>query len=114
MSITADRSRIDAEAPPEGDAGQLPAPDETIFRMRQAIRAGEHWFEALLDAVARWRLPSEQLDGRTYTYLVGGEAFDWLLLAERLLDEVQDVAGRSRWTTTSSPGASAWRSTAPI
>lgn len=91
MSITADRSRIEAEMPPEGEPEQLPAPDETILRLRQAIRGGQHWFEAVLDAVGRWRLPFEQIDGRSYGYLVGGEAFDWLLLAERLLDEVRDV-----------------------
>jgi hypothetical protein len=77
------------EAPYEGD--YLPAPDETILRMRQSILEGEHWFEALLEAVARWRLPVERVGERTYTYLIGGEAFDWLLLAERLLGAVPDV-----------------------
>ena len=28
------------------------------------------------------------MDGRRYRYLIGGEAFDWLLLAERLCDEL--------------------------
>lgn len=77
-------------APDEGD-GQLPAPEETILRFRQAIRSGQHWFEALLDAIGRWRLPEECVDGRSYTYLIGGEAFDWLLLAERLLFEARDM-----------------------
>jgi hypothetical protein len=69
----------------------LPAPDETIFRMRQSVIAGQHWFEALLDAVGRWRLPHETIGDRFYHYLAGGEAFDWLLLAERLLDEMPDL-----------------------
>jgi hypothetical protein len=69
----------------------LPAPDEVVLRLRQSIRSGEHWFEALLDAVARWRTPSEQIGSREYTYLIAGEAFDWLVLAERLLDEVPDL-----------------------
>ena len=77
------------ESPPliEGEIEEpmLPAPDEVVFRMRQAILDGEHWFEALLDAVARWRIPDERIGNRTYTYLIRGEAFDWLLLAERLL-----------------------------
>lgn len=83
------------ESPPliEGEIEEpmLPAPDEVVFRMRQAILDGEHWFEALLDAVARWRIPDERIGNRTYTYLIRGEAFDWLLLAERLLDEVPDL-----------------------
>lgn len=77
------------DAPIDGE--YLPAPEETVLRMRQAILAGEHWFEALLDAVARWRLPVERVGDRTYTYLLGGEAFDWLLLAERLLSALPDV-----------------------
>lgn len=73
------------------DERALPSPQDTVLRMRQAIHDGQHWFEALLDAIGRWRLPSETVDGRTYHYLIGGEAFDWLLLAERLLDEVTDL-----------------------
>ena len=69
----------------------LPAPDETIFRMRQSVLDGQPWFEALLDAVARWRIPEETIGARHYRYLLGGEAFDWLLLAERLLDEMPDL-----------------------
>jgi hypothetical protein len=69
----------------------LPAPDETIFRMRQAVLDGQPWFEALLDAAGRWRTPEETIGHRHYRYLIGGEAFDWLLLAERLLDEMPDL-----------------------
>ena len=75
----------------EGEPAGLPAPDETIFRMRQEVIQGRHWFEAVLDAVGRWRVPEEQIGDREYRYLVGGEAFDWLLLAERLVDEMPDL-----------------------
>jgi hypothetical protein len=81
-----------AEAPPEtGEAPHLPAPDETLLRMRQSIAAGQHWFDALLEAVGRWRVPEEHVGKRHYRYLVGGEAFDWLLLAERLVDAARDL-----------------------
>ncbi|WP_322818090.1 hypothetical protein [Tepidiforma sp.] len=76
---------------PEHEPAGLPAPDEIIVRMRQAIASGQHWFEALLDAVGRWRLPEEVVDGRHYRYLIANEAFDWLLLAERLLDAAADL-----------------------
>jgi hypothetical protein len=52
------------------------------------VRRGDAWFDALLDAIARWEVTQETVDGRHYEYLVGGEAFDWLLLAERLLTAV--------------------------
>jgi hypothetical protein len=73
------------------DAEWLPAPEETILRMRQEVLSGTHWFVALLDAIGRWRLPQETVRGREYRYLTGGEAFDWLLLAERLLEEMPDL-----------------------
>ena len=49
---------------------------------------GTHWFPALLDAVALWQLPEETVGERRYCYLIDGEAFDWLLLAERLIDSL--------------------------
>ena len=49
------------------------------------IRAGQNWFLALLRAVAAWPTPQEEWNSRVYCYVIGGEAFDWLLLAERLL-----------------------------
>jgi 8-oxo-dGTP pyrophosphatase MutT (NUDIX family) len=51
-----------------------------------AVIAGDSWFNALMRAIALWEAPAELVDGRRYRYLVGGEAFDWLLLAERLLE----------------------------
>ncbi len=66
--------------------------DDVVARFREDVRAGEHWFEALLDAVGRWRAPSETRTGRRFDYLIAGEAFDWLLLAERLLDEIPELA----------------------
>lgn len=69
----------------------LPAPEEAILRMRHAILSGTHWFDALLEAVGRWRVPEEYIGERIYQYLIGGEAFDWLLLAERLMGEALDI-----------------------
>ncbi len=53
----------------------------------EAIEGGDPWFEALMRAVAAWERPDETVDGRHYQYLIDGEAFDWLLLAERLVAE---------------------------
>ncbi len=60
-------------------------PEETVRRFRAALAAGEPWRKALLEAVGEWSAPSETVDGARLDYLIGGEAFDWLLLAERLL-----------------------------
>jgi hypothetical protein len=58
-----------------------------LEKFRTALANGEPWFDALLNAVSAWQLTEEDVAGRRYRYLVGGEAFDWLLLAERLCEE---------------------------
>jgi hypothetical protein len=61
-------------------------PAEAIAYFRETIAAGDHWYVALLKTMSRWTVAEEVIDERRYRYLIGGEAFDWLLLAERLLD----------------------------
>jgi hypothetical protein len=56
--------------------------------LHETVSAGEHWYIAVLKTMARWPQAEEVVDGRRYRYLIGGEAFDWLLLAERLVDEL--------------------------
>jgi hypothetical protein len=58
--------------------------DAAIGYLEQAIAGGQHWYIALLEAIALWTGADEIYDGRNYRYLIAGEAFDWLLLAERL------------------------------
>ncbi len=60
--------------------------DSYLIAFELALRAGQPWFDALLDAIRRWDIPRELVDGREYVYLIEREAFDWLLLCERLCD----------------------------
>ncbi len=64
---------------------------QSIRHFRQAIAAGKHWYIALLEAIGLWTSVQETYDGRFYCYLIGGEAFDWLLLAERLCAEMNGL-----------------------
>ncbi len=57
-----------------------------LIAFEVTLRAGQPWFEALLEAIQRWDIPHEFVDGREYVYLIEREAFDWLLLCERLCD----------------------------
>jgi len=61
-----------------------------IAHFKQAILDGHHWYLALLQAIGFWKSPEENYEERHYKYLIANEAFDWLLLAERLCDEVRD------------------------
>ncbi len=62
-----------------------------IKHLEQAITSGKHWYIALLEAIGLWQTAEETVNGRTYKYLINGEAFDWLLLAERLCQPVDGL-----------------------
>lgn len=62
-----------------------------VDHLNAALADGRDWPEALLTAMALWTVPSEVRRKRKYDYFIAGEAFDWLLLAERLLDEARAV-----------------------
>lgn len=59
-----------------------------IEHLKEALAQGRNWVPALLESVALWTLPDELFREHHNRYLLDGEAFDWLLLAERLLAEV--------------------------
>ncbi len=64
---------------------------KVIKNLEQAIAGGEHWYLALLKAISLCNTAEEIHKGRTYRYLIAGEAFDWLLLAERLCEAVDSL-----------------------
>ncbi|HEX9976017.1 MAG TPA: hypothetical protein VGA82_02090 [Dehalococcoidales bacterium] len=64
---------------------------EAVRHLEQAILSGKHWFIALLEAIGAWTDGEETCNDRHYRYLIDGEAFDWLLLAERLCEAVDDL-----------------------
>lgn len=64
---------------------------EIVRCMKDAVLSGTEWHVALLEAVGKWALPEEEYRGRKYVYLIQGEAFDWLLLAERLCCELDGM-----------------------
>jgi len=59
--------------------------------LEQAITGGKHWYIALLEAIGLWTVAEEVHNQRHYRYLIAGEAFDWLLLAERLCQAVDGL-----------------------
>lgn len=75
---------------PTTQISEEPLP-EAAAAFVEAVQAGQPWFGALLRAIADWTLSEETRNGRHYRYLVAGEAFNMLLLAERLLEEVDGL-----------------------
>ena len=64
---------------------------QAIQHLKDAIAEGKHWYLALLETVKMWSSPEEDHNGRHYCYLIDNEAFDWLVLAERLCEEVSEL-----------------------
>jgi len=61
-----------------------------IQHLRKSVASGKHWYLALLESIRLWKSAEETHKRREYRYLIDGEAFDWLLLAERLCQEIDD------------------------
>lgn len=64
---------------------------EAIQHLKQSIDSGKQWYIALIEAIGLWGSAEEVYNGQTYRYLIAGEAFDWLSLAERLCSEVDGI-----------------------
>jgi len=64
---------------------------EAIRHLEQEIAGGRHWYIALLEAMGMWGSAVESHNEMIYRYLIQGEAFDWLLLAERLCESVDGL-----------------------
>ncbi len=55
------------------------------------------WRTALLEAIGRWPVASETLDGERFDYLLAGEAFDWKLLAQQIRSRLQNSIPDDEW-----------------
>jgi len=64
---------------------------QAIQQLRSAIAEGKNWYVALLEAIRLWTSPEEDYAGRHHHYLIDNEAFDWLVLAERLCEELDGL-----------------------
>jgi hypothetical protein len=64
---------------------------ETIRLFKANIAAGKSWYIALLEVARNWTVAQEVIDGEVQRYLIDGEAFDLMLLAERLLDAAGEL-----------------------
>ena len=65
--------------------------DAIVARLRSAVRDGEDWAMAVLEAMAAWTAPVEEYRGVRHVYFILGEAFDWLTLAQRLSVELSGL-----------------------
>lgn len=64
---------------------------DPIQTLITSLQSGVDWPTALLRAMASWRAPHDAVGDLRRDYFIGGEAFDWLLLAERLCEAAGDL-----------------------
>ena len=50
----------------------------------------ENWKTAFLETVAAWPIENERVHGETFHYFIGGEAFNWKRLAERIATQLAE------------------------
>jgi hypothetical protein len=84
METVANNQQTDSSTPDINSA-------EAIRHFRQGLKEGKHWYKALLEAVHLWTVENEIINGTEYHYLIEGEAFDWISLAQRLCDAVDGL-----------------------
>ena len=88
MSADAEQDPFASAEQAVGLAQQMP---EALSHLKASVKSGVPWHRALLETVGLWTQPQEEYQGRSYQYLIQGEAFDWLLLAERLCSELDGI-----------------------
>ena len=64
---------------------------QAIQALKSGIAEGRNWYVALLEAIRLWSSPEEDYKDRHYQYLIDNEAFDWLVLTERLCEELDGL-----------------------
>lgn len=75
-----------------------PEVQAAIARLKLDLAAAsDSWKMSVLQTIAEWPLANETVGEENYVYLIGGEAFDWRLLAQRLLAECGDCVELDSW-----------------
>lgn len=79
-------------------AGASSQDAQAIQQLKGAVAEGKDWYLAVLEAIRLWNSSEEDYEGRHYRYLVDDEAFDWLVLAERLCRELDGLVSEREQT----------------
>ena len=72
--------------------------DELLAELdRRLTDTPDDWKRAVLETIGEWPYAAEEHRRRKLIYLIGGEAFDWRLLAERLLERRENGPDIDEW-----------------
>ena len=60
---------------------------DLVHHFHQSIINGNDWVKELLNVIKHWNIPEETIGKFRYKYLLQKEAFDWKMLANRIINE---------------------------
>jgi hypothetical protein len=94
-------------APAAQPEGQNAATAALLENLKARVEGGSDPCLAVLETIAQWPLGEETIGGTRIVYLIAGEAFDWRLLADRLIRSasvsVETVARLDTWLESPDP-----------
>lgn len=96
--------RRSSDAGPKRDPRLTTESVEALEHLRKGMVEGRAWPVVLLESLGMWTSPYEVVGGRRRQYLIENEAFDLMLLADRLLREVRGQVPHAEWRRFSQSG----------
>ncbi len=83
--------------PVQIDRTSRPAPELLAELEIKLASQPEDWKLCVLMTVGQWPESEESVEGQNRQYVVGGEAFDWRMLASRILESVENGPDHAEW-----------------
>ncbi len=90
-------AEVRADGPVDITRASRPVTELLVELEMNLIARPDDWKQLVLETVGQWPEASEVRGDQTLQYLIGGEAFDWRLLAARILESVENGPGREDW-----------------
>lgn len=102
MNISHDNLAVEPVDLPVEETVDPPPPSRPVpellteLELRLEARPDE-WKLAVLETIGEWPESAEDVSGKTLAYLIGGEAFDWRLLASRIIQSIKNGPQPEEW-----------------
>ncbi len=90
-------SEVASDGPVDITRASRPATELLVELEINLIARPDDWKQLVLETIGQWPEASETLDDEHYQYLIWGEAFDWRLLARRILHSAENAPETDLW-----------------
>lgn len=90
-------AEVQADGPVDITRATRPAAELIVELEINLIARPDEWRLLVLETVGQWPESFELIDEQNLQYLIGGEAFDWRLLAWRILGCIENGPNEAEW-----------------